>query len=95
MPLEMCPISNLRTGTVASIDVHPIRRYFDRGLLVTVNTDDPGMFGNSLLDEYELLAREHAFTDAELVTLIRNAIDASWASEEKKVELHARLAAMA
>ena len=46
IPLEMCPLSNVRTGVVESIEKHPVRRYFKRGILVTVNTDDPKMFGN-------------------------------------------------
>lgn len=92
-PLEMCPLSNVRTGTVESIERHPIRRYFDRGLLVTVNTDDPGMFGNSLVEEFDLLAGQFGFEDREILQLMRNAIDASWADEDRKVELHARLAA--
>jgi adenosine deaminase len=48
MPLEMCPLSNVATGVVASLAEHPVRRYVARGLAVTINTDDPKMFGNSL-----------------------------------------------
>ena len=54
VPLEACPISNLRTGVVPSLAVHPIRALFDAGVMVTVNTDDPKMFNTSLEDEYEL-----------------------------------------
>lgn len=91
MPLEMCPLSNVRTGTVHSIEAHPIRRYFDLGLLVTVNTDDPGMFGNSLAEEYRLLMDRHGFTQDEIRSIVANAARASWLPEDEKAELVARL----
>ena len=50
IPLEMCPISNVRTGVVSSITEHPVRRYFERVIVVTINSDDPKMFGNSLAE---------------------------------------------
>lgn len=78
VPVEMCPISNVRTGAVASLEEHPIRRFFDRGILVTVNTDDPKMFGNRLADEYRALQQVHGFTDAEIRALIENAERSAW-----------------
>jgi adenosine deaminase len=87
LPIEMCPISNLRTGVVSSIKSHPVRRYFDRGLLVTINTDDPKMFNNSLSEEYNLLMHEHNFTRSEIKTLILNTIQASWLSPDRKFAL--------
>ncbi|MEE8441752.1 MAG: adenosine deaminase [Spirochaetia bacterium] len=84
IPLEMCPISNLRTGVVSSIADHPVRRYFDRGLVVTVNTDDPKMFGNSLAQEYRLLHEELGFSRGEIRGLILQGIGASWLSASRK-----------
>ena len=84
VPIEMCPISNVKTRVVPSIEQHPIRRYFDHGLLVTVNTDDPKMFGNSLAEEYAALVEHLGFSQDEIKTLIMNAIEASWMGEEKK-----------
>lgn len=52
LPIEMCPLSNVATRVVESIDKHPVRDYFDRGLMVTINTDDPVMFGNSMAQEF-------------------------------------------
>jgi adenosine deaminase len=92
IPLEMCPISNLRTGVVPSIEEHPVRRFFDRGLRVTVNSDDPKMFGNSLAEEYRLLAEKLGFTLGEIHQLIMNAVEASWASPERKAKLREELA---
>ena len=87
IPLEMCPISNVRTGVVASIDDHPIRQFFERGLVVTVNTDDPKMFGNSLADEYRLLEERLGFSRDEIRQLIVNAIRASWLDHQRKQAL--------
>ncbi|MCE1255158.1 MAG: adenosine deaminase [Anaerolineae bacterium] len=88
--IEMCPISNLKTGVISSIKQHPARRYFDRGLLVTVNTDDPKMFNNTLDMEYDLLMREFKFTHDEIKTLISNAIQASWLPIHRKESLQTR-----
>jgi adenosine deaminase len=87
--LEMCPLSNVRTGVVTAIEDHPVRRFFNRGALVTVNTDDPKMFNNSLAEEYETLERVHGFTRDEIRTVILNGIRASWLSEARKLALAA------
>jgi adenosine deaminase len=95
IPLEMCPISNLRTGVVASIEEHPVRRFFDRGLRVTVNSDDPKMFGNSLAEEYRLLNGKLGFTMEEIRRLILNAVDSSWAAVERKEQLRREMSSRA
>jgi adenosine deaminase len=87
IPIEMCPLSNVCTGVVKSIDEHPVRDFFERGLLVTVNTDDPKMFNNSLAEEYQVLVERLGFSQDEIRTLILNAIQASWLPEEKKASL--------
>ena len=87
VPLEMCPISNVRTSVVSGLDDHPIRAFVDRGLLVTVNTDDPAMFQTSLAHEYRQLAEVHGFSRAEIRTLIDNAVTASWLPDEEKSQL--------
>jgi len=90
IPLEMCPLSNVRTGVVRSIEEHPVRRYFERGLLVTVNTDDPKMFGNSLAEEYRLLESRLGFSRDEIRALILQGIAASWLPVERKKQWVAR-----
>jgi adenosine deaminase len=84
IPLEMCPISNVRTGIVTSLDQHPIRNFFERGILVTVNTDDPEMFGNTLAQEYSLLEQESGFSRSQTRQLILNGIEASWMPPDRK-----------
>jgi adenosine deaminase len=92
IPLEMCPGSNVCTGVVGDLSSHPIREFMRRGLLVTVNTDDPAMFGNSLSGEYRDLM-DLGLTETEIRGLVENAIEASWADRETKVRLRERLAA--
>ncbi len=87
IPLEMCPLSNLRTGVVPSLEAHPIRRYFERGILVTVNTDDPKMFNNSLAQEYQLLEEKLGFSRSDIQTLILQGIESAWLSEDQKQPL--------
>jgi adenosine deaminase len=87
VPIEMCPISNVRTGIVQSLAAHPIRAFFDAGLPVSVNTDDPKMFNTSLEDEFEALAAHLGFTWDEVQTLNRNALAAAWCGEVEKQRL--------
>jgi adenosine deaminase len=87
IPLEMCPMSNVRTGVVRALSAHPIRTLIDAGVLVTVNTDDPKMFNTSLEDEYEALASQLGFTWAELERLNANALAAAWCADDEKARL--------
>jgi adenosine deaminase len=93
IPLEMCPISNVRTGVVPSLAAHPIRALFDAGALVTVSTDDPKMFHTSLEDEYEALATDLGFTWAEIEALNANAVAAAWCADDEKSRLALRVRA--
>ena len=83
-PLELNPTSNVRTGVCASFAAHPLRRYFDQGLLVTLNSDDPAFFGSDLANEYLLAHTEQGFTRDELRQLAANSIRASFLPEERK-----------
>jgi len=85
-PLELNPTSNVRTGLCPSFAAHPLRRYFDQGLLVTLNSDDPAFFGSDLANEYLLAHTEQGFTRAELRQLAANSIEASFLPKAAKVE---------
>src|SRR6266566_3774741 len=61
IPVEICLTSNLRTGCCGGIGEHPLRSYFDKGLMVTLNSDDPAMFSTSLAREYQLAQDSFAF----------------------------------
>jgi len=82
--VEACPISNLRTGVVPSLRDHPIREFFDRGLTVTVNSDDPSMFETDMNNEYLQLHGELGFTVPQLFRLSLNAVDSSFLTTERK-----------
>ncbi|MGA9472083.1 MAG: adenosine deaminase, partial [Terriglobales bacterium] len=85
IPIEVCVTSNLRTGCCTDLGEHPVRRYFDEGLMLTINSDDPAMFGSSLVTEYELVQRQFGFSDEQLRELARNSFEASFLAAEKKV----------
>jgi adenosine deaminase len=91
IPLEMCPISNVRTGVVPSLAAHPVVELSRRGLLVTVNTDDPAMFQTSLADEYRQLSWVHDLTRDEVRRLVDVAVEASWLGEVEKASLRERV----
>lgn len=65
IPLEICISSNVRTGAVATIGDHPVRKLFDAGVPITINTDDPALFHCTLASEYALLGEKFGFSEAE------------------------------
>jgi aminodeoxyfutalosine deaminase len=85
VPIEICVTSNLRTGCCAELAQHPARRYFDQGLMLTLNSDDPAMFRTSLVEEYALVQEAFGFTDEHLRELARNSFEASFLPPEKKI----------
>jgi aminodeoxyfutalosine deaminase len=72
IPLEVCVTSNLVTGVVKRVEDHPLRRLYDAGVPIVLNSDDPAMFGCTLTDEYRLAARVFGFSEAELRGLAEN-----------------------
>jgi aminodeoxyfutalosine deaminase len=87
IPLEVCPTSNLRLGVYASLEEHPIRRLWDQGVYVTVNSDDPPMFNTDLVSEYQALVEHLGFEAADLEQLSLNALEASFLPNTSKAEL--------
>ena len=85
IPVEICLTSNLKTGLCSSISEHPLRNYFDQGVMVTLNTDDPAMFGTSLNREFQLAQTTFGFTDEHMRELARNSFEASFLPAEKKL----------
>jgi aminodeoxyfutalosine deaminase len=72
IPLEICVTSNLVTGVVARLEEHPVRRLYDAGVPIVLNTDDPAMFGCTLTGEFELAARAFGFSEAQLREIAEN-----------------------
>jgi len=91
IPLELNPTSNVRTGVCASFAEHPLRRYFDAGLLVTLNSDDPAFFASDLANEYLLAHTVQGFSRDELRTLAANSICASFLPEPAKAAWISRI----
>ncbi len=85
VPVEMCITSNLRTGACKELQEHPVRKFFDEGLMITLSTDDPAMFQTSLNKEFEIAQQEFSFTEDHLRELARNSIEASFLPVEKKL----------
>jgi adenosine deaminase len=78
IPLEVSLISNLRTGVIQRLREHPVRYYYDRGIPLSINTDDPLLFGNSLADEFRVLHTNHGFSPAEIQKLILASLQNAW-----------------
>ncbi len=89
IPLECAPTSNALTGVVGANAEHPLVLLDEMGVIVTIDADDPAMFRTSITQELELVERMTSRHD--VVRFTRNAVDAAFASQEKKAELHARI----
>lgn len=86
VPVEICLTSNLRTGLCPNLNEHPAKSYFDHGVMITLNSDDPAMFGTTLAREYQLAQQTFGFSDEHLRELARNSFEASFLPAEKKLE---------
>jgi aminodeoxyfutalosine deaminase len=80
VPIEICLSSNLRTGCCSSLMEHPLPKYIERGLLVTLNTDDPEMFETTLNREYDLGAHQFGLSNEQLARLAENSLRAAFTS---------------
>jgi aminodeoxyfutalosine deaminase len=91
VPIEVCPTSNIATGVVPDLDRHPIRRMAEAGLLITVNSDDPPMFGTDLSTEYEVAAKLLNLDQRGVAELAKNAVQASFLDTGAKRRLTAEI----
>lgn len=87
IPLEICLSSNLKTGVVASLNEHPLDEFFKQGLLVTINSDDPSMFGATLTDEFLLLKEQLNYSWRDIRQLTLNAVQAAFLTAAEKEQL--------
>jgi adenosine deaminase len=101
VPMEVCPTSNLFTRAYATtLRNHPIGPFFERGLCVTVNTDDPTIFGVELVDEYLGLVEEGIFDTDQILRMVRNGVyatflapkaqDRLWSGAARQIEAKGR-----
>jgi adenosine deaminase len=91
IPLTVCPLSNVRLKVVADLARHPLPAMLERGLLVTVNSDDPAYFGGYVDDNFAAIRDGLGLGAADLVTLARNSIEASFLDEAPKSSLLAQV----
>ncbi|MFE0644738.1 adenosine deaminase [Streptomyces sp. NPDC058877] len=89
--LEVCPTSNIATRAVATLDEHPIRQMVEAGVLVTVNSDDPPMFGTDLNNEYAVAARLLDLDERGTAALAKNAVEASFLDAAGKARIAAEI----
>lgn len=85
--IELCPISNVRTGVVGSLAEHPARAYMSRGIRCSVNTDDPKMFDTSLVEEYQGLMSVLGLDREDVRASVLQAIDTSWLPVDRRRQL--------
>jgi adenosine deaminase len=78
VPLTICPLSNLELQVTPDLGTHPLKRLLDAGVRVTVSSDDPAYFDGYLAANYAAAQRALGLTRADIVTLARNSITASW-----------------
>jgi aminodeoxyfutalosine deaminase len=94
LPLDVAPTSNVCTRQVGSLRAHPLPRLLDEGLLVTLNSDDPPMFGTTLSNEYLVAATELGLSRAQLAGLAGNAVRASFLDDAAKDTLRTEITAV-
>lgn len=91
--LDVCPTSNVRTGAVTSLAAHPLRRLYDAGVRVSINTDDPVFFDTTLTDELRLAAQVFGFTADELAAAMLESIEACFLPHDEKQAMRRQFAA--
>ncbi|MCT2594198.1 adenosine deaminase [Streptomyces sp. N2-109] len=87
IPLEVCPTSNIATRAVEVLDEHPLREMVEAGVLVTINSDDPPMFGTDLNAEYGIAARLLGLGPPGLAALAKNAVQVSFLDASGKTRI--------
>lgn len=92
MALTVCPLSNLKLCVVTDIHTHPLKKMLDRDLKATVNSDDPSYFGGYMNENFIAVTEALNLEKHHLLTLVKNAIDASYADEGRKRIMHQQIA---
>jgi adenosine deaminase len=85
--LELCPLSNYLTSAIPNVKEHPFKQLLQKGVRVTINSDDPGLFGSSILDDYRILETHHGLTFADFNKCNQYAYEACYISEKIKSKI--------
>ena len=91
VPLEVCPTSNIATRAVRTLEEHPVKEFTRAGVLVTINSDDPPMFGTDLNNEYAVAARLLDLDERGVAELAKNAVEASFLDAAGKARITAEI----
>lgn len=91
MPLTLCPLSNLELKVIQDLKDYPLVEMMNKGLMVTINSDDPAYFGGYMNENYWGIADNLNLSKEQLIQLAKNGFTASWISEEEKEARHAEL----
>jgi len=87
MPLTICPLSNLKLKVVVDMNKHPLAEMLDKGIMATVNSDDPAYFGGYINENYMAVADSLNLTKEQIVRLAKNSFAASFLEEEEKLKM--------
>ncbi|MCE1246928.1 MAG: adenosine deaminase [Firmicutes bacterium] len=93
IPLEMCPTSNVQTGATKSLDSHPFKKYYDEGIPVTINSDDPSVSNITLTDDYVKIVDKFGFTLRDVEKFVMNGLDAAFLPKDEKEALRQKYGA--
>lgn len=91
IPLEVCPTSNIATGAIDAIENHPLPRMVEAGVRVTINSDDPPMFGTTLNHEYQVAGQLLDLDERGIAELAKNAVEASFMDTTQRSALAAEI----
>jgi len=91
IPLTMCPLSNLRLGVVKSLEMHPLKKMMEKGVVVTVNSDDPAYFGGYINENFLAIQKALGLDKHQIFELAKNSFQASFLGEHEKREMMAKL----
>lgn len=86
MPLTVCPLSNIKLKVFDDMKDHPLKKMLDKGMMVTVNSDDPAYFGGYVNDNFNACLHALNLSDNDIVQLAKNSVTASWLSHEEKAK---------
>ena len=89
--LEICPTSNILAGIYPSYDKHPLRKLYDAGVKITLNSDDPGLFGCSIGSEYQVAKDHFGFSDEELLDATRVAVESAYVDGPTRTKLRQKV----
>ena len=87
MPLTVCPLSNLKLKVVHDMGKHPLKEMLKKGMMVTVNSDDPAYFGGYMNENFLALVNSLDLSKEDIVLLVKNSFEASFLDEDKKLEM--------